>query len=1077
MVNWTVKIYNPDDVGRIYFNGNLIQFGGASYVTYSLAHGSSFTVRYENLDPDYSFDYWVERTMDYGDLTSTDNPYTIPFLDGNDEIWVNVKQARFQVVLASSNNAYGTVSPGSVSNVQDGTTVGVSGNILTIGGTTVTATPAADTAEYDYQFTGWSVSDGYTITTNMTITAYFTRTVRNYTVTWKNYDDTTLQTDTVAYGTIPIYTGPQPTKPNSGGYSYVFSKWTPNITPVAGNQTYTAEFIEKQTYNGIVLPVGGGTTETAEITARKPKWMRWTGSNSMGGNAELPSGHRLMTFYDPTPGTGGRKANEYYVYPVTLPPTDAEWRAVIYNANGGMLTSTGLGGIPTIGTPFVRLAENAPAKAVVRFPIMEGADNILSPLFAKWSDGGTGAVERGMEITVEYRRPTGELALVFRGMIYQVDRGDAEITVTAYDRVMDLYQFSDQYQSHQGYAEETLNCASFDGSQFKYYAGSEIGTVSSVTATNIIGIGALDDMHERGGDHKGYIIIHDLPHYNTEEPAQGCKITKVSTKGFITYVKPPGQLIPVPQILIMQVFLFRKSGSTFTRVASTSTSVTPIVTGSSIPTASWSVNWTIEGNPADYYIGAKYTADGYSNLNGYCGSDTRYTTSEYWRSDDDGATWQFCPLPDYLPEIAIEYTETQNVSPSYVTHTRNELDIATAGIKNLLGPYATTPDRAVSVDVAYFTNGGATMEGIVRDLIEAAGLVPNIDGSINMGVTDFYTSSTFDYLACIQELIAGGNVGLRMPVSEPGRIDILPRHKVSDSEVVAFTTSPMGTEQAITAHNLTSHWMAEKATVAMLAENATQSRLPIALETDDELMEGSLTKALQSPLRGISTDNTMGTHTLMAYSAGGKIRQLHTNIVEGEIAVTGYRSEIWDLDGNYAGGKTIKVTVPEAGIDSKAVPTAVEFADGITRITLDNIRRNERSELARSMGLTADNVSNESRQIPSTCWIFAKVNSYATQQTGIPLASVTKVECLLDDGTAVASQTDGNYIKTLTDPAGYAHVCAVFSESSVGYSPSAPITMVAVTMNGTVYRAVLENGKYALGGQAIHVDVRFRPSS
>jgi len=811
-------------------------------------------------------------------------------------------------------------------------------------------------------------------------------------------------------------------------------------------------------------------------SSRPPKWLKFTSATKMGGIVQLPSGHRRMRRLRP----GEYGTDDFYVNPVQLPTTEANWRMAIYAPNGSYVTADGLSGIPTIGTPVVRLAENAPAKATVTLPITRGAQSMLASSFSGWSDGHHEAISRGMELTVEYRDKNGDMTMVFRGMIYQLDRAET-IEITAYDRVMDLYQFSDQYQSHQGYAEETLNRASFDETQFKYYAGSEIGTVSSVTATNIIGINALDDMHERGGDHKGYIIIHDLPHYiinyNTEKPAQGCKITKVSTKGFITYVSLPGQLIPTPQILTMQVFLFRKSGSTFTRVASTTLNLTPIVGGSSTPTASWSVNWTIEGDPADYYIGAEYSAPGYSNLNGYCGSDTRYTTSEYWRSDDDGATWQLCPLPDYLPEIAIEYTETQNVSLSYVTHTGNELDIANAGIKELSGPYATTPDRAVSVDVAYFANMGATMEGIVRDLIEAAGLLPNIDGSINMGLTDFYASSTFDYLTCVQEIVAGGDIGIRMPVSEPGRIDVLPRHTASETPVSIFTAAMIGAgERVITSHNLTSHWMAEKATVAMLAENATQSGLPIALETDDELMDGSLVNALQSPLRGISTDGTMGTHILMAYSAGGKVRQLHTNVIEGEITVAGYRPDVWDIDEDHAGGKTIKVIVPDAGADSNAVPTAVEFGNGVTTITLDNIRRAERSELARSMGLTADNVSNESRQIPSTCWIFGRVRDYTSQQTGITPGTVTEVKCHLADGTVVVTQSDGNYIKTLTDPAGYEHVCAVLPTSPTGYSPTAPITSVSFTMGGTAYYAVLENGKYALGGQAIHIDIRYRPS-
>ena len=63
-----------------------------------------------------------------------------------------------------------------------------------------------------------------------------------YTVTWKN-GDTVLETDTdVAKDATPEYNGATPTKAFDGKYYYDFKGWTPEITAVTGDATYTAVF-------------------------------------------------------------------------------------------------------------------------------------------------------------------------------------------------------------------------------------------------------------------------------------------------------------------------------------------------------------------------------------------------------------------------------------------------------------------------------------------------------------------------------------------------------------------------------------------------------------------------------------------------------------------------------------------------------------------------------------------------------------------------------------------------------------------------------------------------------------------
>ena len=122
------------------------------------------------------------------------------------------------------------------------------------------------TDRYTYTFSGWSPTV-VEVTGNATYTAQFTNTIRTYTIIWKNYDGTIIETDTnVAYGATPTYNHATPTRAADSQYSYTFSGWSPAVTAVAGNQTYTAQFtsstnnytITWQNYDGAILEVDSG---------------------------------------------------------------------------------------------------------------------------------------------------------------------------------------------------------------------------------------------------------------------------------------------------------------------------------------------------------------------------------------------------------------------------------------------------------------------------------------------------------------------------------------------------------------------------------------------------------------------------------------------------------------------------------------------------------------------------------------------------------------------------------------------------------------------------------------------------
>ena len=99
----------------------------------------------------------------------------------------------------------------------------------------------ASTAQYTYSFKGWTPTI-VAATANATYTATYTQTLRQYTITWKNDDGTTLKSEKVNYGVTPSYSGSTPTKASTAEYTYTFKAWSPTIVSVSGDKTYTATY-------------------------------------------------------------------------------------------------------------------------------------------------------------------------------------------------------------------------------------------------------------------------------------------------------------------------------------------------------------------------------------------------------------------------------------------------------------------------------------------------------------------------------------------------------------------------------------------------------------------------------------------------------------------------------------------------------------------------------------------------------------------------------------------------------------------------------------------------------------------
>ena len=129
-----------------------------------------------------------------------------------------------------------------------------------------------------YDFTGWDVSFS-NITSNLTVTAQYS--IKTYIVTFKDHDGTTLKTQTVTHGNAAI----APSDPTRDGYD--FTGWDKSFNNIISNLTVTAQYtqikieaIELDT-NNIVLSTGETATVQAHISpAQSIEKVKWSVNNS-----------------------------------------------------------------------------------------------------------------------------------------------------------------------------------------------------------------------------------------------------------------------------------------------------------------------------------------------------------------------------------------------------------------------------------------------------------------------------------------------------------------------------------------------------------------------------------------------------------------------------------------------------------------------------------------------------------------------------------------------------------------------------------------------------------------------------
>ena len=106
-------------------------------------------------------------------------------------------------------------------------------------------------AQFTYAFDQWN-PEIKEVTQDAEYTAAYVKTLKQYTITWRNYDGSVLKTDQADYGSTPVFGVDNPVKPDDEGIHYNFSGWDPKITSVTGDTIYTAQF-SSETAKGILV--------------------------------------------------------------------------------------------------------------------------------------------------------------------------------------------------------------------------------------------------------------------------------------------------------------------------------------------------------------------------------------------------------------------------------------------------------------------------------------------------------------------------------------------------------------------------------------------------------------------------------------------------------------------------------------------------------------------------------------------------------------------------------------------------------------------------------------------------------
>ena len=173
----------------------------------------------------------------------------------------------------------------------------------------------AKTAEYTYTFTGWTPEIADVSDSDVTYKATYSSTKNQYTVIWKDGNGDTLKTETLEYGKTPSYDGIAPTKTATPAYTYTFNNtWTPAITTVTGDVTYTAEFVSSEIQYSVKFDGNGATgidsTSVDGATVMNDQSFAYDVEKALNANEYVKTGYSFKEWNTKQDGTGTSYADK-----------------------------------------------------------------------------------------------------------------------------------------------------------------------------------------------------------------------------------------------------------------------------------------------------------------------------------------------------------------------------------------------------------------------------------------------------------------------------------------------------------------------------------------------------------------------------------------------------------------------------------------------------------------------------------------------------------------------------------------------------------------------------------------------